>query len=796
MASRPFKLAVICGGPSQERGISLNSARSVMDHLQSSYLTIVPIYVDYQKQFYLISPAQLYSNTPADFDFKLKQTATKLDREALEDVLKSVDLVFPVIHGSFGEDGELQALLETCQVPFVGPSSNCCKWMFRKHQAAETLRENGFATLPQAILYQHQKDALQEIERFFRHHSLKRAVVKPAVGGSSIGVFSVATPQEAYARVQEIFAKGLDVHALIEPFCEGKEFTVVVFENLQGKPVALMPTEVALSYENHQIFDYRKKYLPTNQAAYHTPPLFSHEIVGHIRMQAEQIFTLFGMRDFVRLDGWVMQNGSLTFTDINPISGLEQNSFFFRQAAAVGMTHRQALEYILRKACSRYGLKFPSRENEGSPLPKLPVYVLFGSCNAERQVSLMSGTNVWLKLLQSGQHAPLPFLYDREGHIWELPYAYTLNHTVEEIYANCQTGREERDSWHPLVKEICSKLDIAVPQDQHARKMPLHDFLHLAVDEKAFVFIALHGGEGENGTLQRSLEKYQIPFNGSNSEASALCMDKYLTGHAIENLGDAELQTIPKKCLRLADFEGRVASDIEQQWKALTDELASKRLIVKPRSDGCSAGIVLLRSADDLKLYCRFLFQKAPFIPPFSFASQSGPIEMPTSSEEEFLFEPYIETDSIIIEHNQLQYVSKEGWIELTVGVLENQGAYHALNPSITIAEGAVLSLEEKFQGGTGINLTPPPEEILAPQATVKIKQLVEKAAKALGIQNYARLDVFFNRFTGKLILIEANTLPGLTPSTVIYHQGLAEEPAMPPLALLEKMIASKLSRC
>ena len=70
---RPFKLAVICGGPSQERGISLNSARSVMDHLKSSSLAIIPLYVDRQKQFYLISPDQLYSNTPADFDFKLRK---------------------------------------------------------------------------------------------------------------------------------------------------------------------------------------------------------------------------------------------------------------------------------------------------------------------------------------------------------------------------------------------------------------------------------------------------------------------------------------------------------------------------------------------------------------------------------------------------------------------------------------------------------------------------------------------------------------------------------------------------
>lgn len=789
-----FKLAVICGGPSQERGISLNSARSVLDHVQNSLIDIIPIYVDNQKQFYRISSAQLYSNTPADFDFKLNKTAKKLDLEALKELLKSVDLVFPVIHGSFGEDGELQDLLERYQIPFVGHSSACCKWMFRKHQAAETLRNHGFSTLPQVVLSKHMKNRQSIIDHFFKEHALKRAVVKPTVGGSSIGVFSVRTSEEAQIRVDEIFARELDCNALLEPFCSGTEFTIVVFENQEGKPVALMPTEVEMSYESNEIFDYRKKYLPTNQAAYHTPPRFSQSIVHHIRMQAEQIFTLFNMRDFVRLDGWVMHDGTLYFTDINPISGLEQNSFLFRQASLVGLTHRQALEYILKRACQRYGLNFPLEKDKEKKAHKKPVYVLFGSHNAERQVSLMSGTNVWLKLLQSKQLAPTPYFFDHEEGIWELPYSFTLNHTVEEIYSNCIATSEERESWQKVIDVIQARLGIAASLSPQPNKMKLNNLLDLAQENKAFLFIAMHGGEGENGALQRRLEQYQIPFNGSNSKSSALCMDKYLTGEVIKELGDPDILTIPKKNLSLAQYEKFSQADFEKLWNECLQELSSFRLIVKPRCDGCSAGIVLLKSFQDLERYCHFIYQKVPFIPSHSFVNQSEPIEMPTSLTGDYLLEPYIETDAIMIERDRLNCVTKEGWIELTVGVLEKNNDYHALSPSITVAEGAILSLEEKFQGGTGINLTPPPIDILSAPATNKVKRLVEKAAKALGIQNYARLDIFFNRLNEKMILIEANTLPGLTPSTVIYHQGLAEEPSLTPLALLDTIISSKLS--
>jgi D-alanine--D-alanine ligase len=794
--SRAFKLAVICGGPSQERGISLNSARSVMDHLKSPYLEIIPLYVDYRKQFYRISPAQLYSNTPADFDFKLKDTSDCLDSSALAQVLKDVDLAFPVIHGSFGEDGELQTLLEHYQIPFIGHSSSCCKWMFRKHLAAETLRSHGFAVLPQAIISDQQQDQQNVIERFFHEHQLHRAIVKPTVGGSSIGVCSVISPQEAYTKLQEIFTSGLDSQALVEPFCEGHEFTVVVFENGRGEPVALIPTEVELSYDNNQIFDYRKKYLPTNQAAYHTPPRFSETIVKNIRVQAEQIFKLFGMRDFVRLDGWVMKGGALYFSDINPISGLEQNSFFFRQASILGMTHRQALEYIMKRACERQGLNFPIDEKRPSNHPKQLVYVLFGSHNAERQVSLMSGTNVWLKLLQSPYHAPIPFLLDLQGDIWELPYSYTLNHTVEEIFANCLTAQDKHNLWHDLKEAILLNLGIESGSQLQPSKMCLDHFFERARREQAFVFIGMHGGEGENGTFQHRLETLQIPFNGSNSEASAVCMDKYMTGQVIQRLGDPDILTIPKKSISFVHFEGFQASDFENIWQSYCQELESKRLIIKPRSDGCSTGIVLLQSAQDLQRYCFYLYQKVSYIPPFSFEKQRAPIEMAPSLENDYLLEPYIETDEIVIYQDQLQCSPKEGWIELTVGVLESQGICHAFNPSIIVAEGAILSLEEKFQGGTGINLTPPPESILPVLTTKKIKHLIEKAAQALGIQNYARLDIFFNRFTEKMILIEANTLPGLTPSTVIYHQALAEEPSLTPLDLLDKIISSKLNTC
>ena len=128
----------------------------------------------------------------------------------------------------------------------------------------------------------------------------------------------------------------------------------------------------------------------------------------------------------------------------------------------------------------------------------------------------------------------------------------------------------------------------------------------------------------------------------------------------------------------------------------------------------------------------------------------------------------------------------------MTVGVLEERGEIKVLSPSITIAEQSILSVEEKFQGGTGVNLTPPPPSIMKSVIVKKIRSRMEELAKKIGITGYSRMDAFAHIKTGELRIIEINTLPGLTPSTVLYHQALAENPPLPPRELLELLISNK----
>lgn len=287
-------------------------------------------------------------------------------------------------------------------------------------------------------------------------------------------------------------------------------------------PVAILPTEIETDYSNHQIFDFRKKYLPTRQVTYHCPPRFDNQTIEKIQYQAEQIFAAAGFKDFARFDGWVLPDGNLWFSDLNPVSGMEQNSFLFQQASRVGMSHKNLLNYLVKNSCKRQGIKF-SEEKKQAKNTRRTVNILFGGSTSERQVSLMSGTNVWLKLKTSKKYNPEPFLLDIDGNVWHLPYALMLNHTVEEITEHAKNALAEQEQLELLEKRVKTRLAVSDSDISETFFIPKRMSLKEFIDSSYYIFIALHGGFGEDGTLQRILEK-----EGSNLMALARRFPKSL----------------------------------------------------------------------------------------------------------------------------------------------------------------------------------------------------------------------------------------------------------------------------
>ncbi|MED6156508.1 hypothetical protein PIB30_014905 [Stylosanthes scabra] len=856
---RVLKVGLICGGPSAERGISLNSARSVLDHIQGDDLHVSCYYIDCNLNAFAISTAQVYSNTPADFDFKLDRSVNPF---ILEHLAKAVDIVFPVIHGQFGEDGTIQELLEKYNVPFVGTGSNECREAFDKYKASLELRKHGFITVPSFLVQGHETNQ-SELSEWFKQHQLDpdsgKVVVKPTRGGSSIGVGVAYGVADSLIKAKELISEGIDNKVLIEMFLEGgSEFTAIVLDVGSGthrRPVVLLPTEVELQFrgakdvqESDAIFNYRRKYLPTQQVAYHTPPRFSLDVIENIRKGASLLFQQLCLQDFARIDGWFLPNsacnlpssesefgrtesGNIIFTDINLISGMEQTSFLFQQASKVGFSHTNILRSIIHHACLRFpnlasiinkAGQVPSKSKYSKLNRSVPrregarkVFVIFGGDTSERQVSLMSGTNVWLNLQAFHDLEVTPCLLSTTSEyestvdgkkadnvmnrtVWSLPYSLVLRHTTEEVLAACIEAIEpDRAAITSNLREkVMNDLmegfkdhswftgfDIA---DEVPMRFSLEQWIKLAKQAEATVFIAVHGGIGEDGTLQSLLDAGGIPYTGPGAMASKICMDKVATSAALKNLANSGVLTINKDVRRKDDLLTKPVNDI---WHDITQKLQCETLCVKPARDGCSTGVARLCCSSDLAVYVKALEECLLRIPPNSLSKAHGMIEMPNPPPELLIFEPFIETDEIIMASkfknetaNSLMWKGNSRWVEITVGVVGKRGSMHSLSPSVTVKEtGDILSLEEKFQGGTGINLTPPPLSIMSVNALERCKKHIELIANTLQLEGFSRIDAFVNVDNGEVLIIEVNTVPGMTPSTVLIHQALAEQPPLYP---------------
>ena len=431
------------------------------------------------------------------------------------------------------------------------------------------------------------------------------------------------------------------------------------------------------------------------------------------------------------------------------------------------------------------------------------------------------------------------------------------------------------------------------------RALTLGALADLARERDAVVFIALHGGAGEDGRLQALLERKGVAFTGSKSAASALCADKAATGAALATVrsggggaGRGRCVASPKRVVaraeleRLGDATRTSDEEVEEAFRAWADDLdrrgglflggpgggfrgeggfgggagdarappATRRLCVKPASDGCSTGVARLRGAADLRAYAAAIAEgaatfAAPVLPgeeaedggegaedggEGSSRRGGSAIELPPRSTPRFLVEPFVETaawrlrvekgreggrERLELERRERRRVSGGGagegggrfvsaagdrydgygtWVEMTVGVCGfDGGGLRAMPPSVTVASGAsrVLTLEEKFQGGTGVNLTPPPASLAAPSVLASVEATVARAAEALGIEGFARIDAFVDVDSGEVIVIEANTVPGMTPSTVLFHQALADEPSLEPAEFLAKAVEHAAER-
>jgi D-alanine-D-alanine ligase len=340
--------------------------------------------------------------------------------------------------------------------------------------------------------------------------------------------------------------------------------------------------------------------------------------------------------------------------------------------------------------------------------PKIRVAVLLGGASNEKETSLDSGRNVFYKLSPQKYDAT-PLFVSNNLELYTLTQAQLVRNSTKEI------------------------IDL-LTESQKIKWSDLPEMFD-------FVFNALHGGHGENGSVQGALEMLGLPYNGSSVLASALCMNKYKTNQLLAMNGF----DVPKH-VYLTKQEWILSPD----KNLLSNADLAYPLIVKPHDDGCSVMVQKVNNNEE-------------FI---------AAVENVLAQKEAVLIEECIMG------------------MELTVGVIGNTIA-RALPPSQAISAQGILSIEEKFLPGAGENQTPAP---LPQEALHFVQDVMEKVYTTIQCKGYVRIDCFYQNAQqspiGKecVIILEINTLPGLTPATCLFHQ--AAEIELTPMEFIDTIIS------
>ena len=350
------RVGILFGGKSGEHEVSLISGASVYTHIDTSIFTPILIGVDFDGRWYLQAPPRL--------DEEENSLVLQRDEKNLVSLLpgaglaaggSSLDLevVFPVLHGTFGEDGTVQGLLEVAHVPYVGAGVLGSSLGMDKGVVKKIWLHEGLATVP-----------FVECEHydFLREGGPQRLIdlavecfgyplfVKPSRAGSSVGVARAENPEELKKAMTEAFR--FDTKLLIEPEIRGREVECSVTGNEEVRAYA-----VGEIVPSHEFYDYEAKYLDPEGAELRIPAPIDEKLLLKVREIAAAAYRAAEAEGFARLDFFIREDGTILLNEINTIPGFTHISMFPKLCDHAGLGYRDLITHLIELGLDRFAAK-------------------------------------------------------------------------------------------------------------------------------------------------------------------------------------------------------------------------------------------------------------------------------------------------------------------------------------------------------------------------------------------------------------------------------------------------------
>lgn len=311
---KKLRVAVICGGVSSERDISRRSGAQVFTHLDRN--RFVPLLIE-------ISARGVWMVRRSD-NRTIRRTIDPLK------IQKIADVVFNALHGTFGEDGRVQSLLEIAGIPYTGSGVLASALAMDKYKTCEFLRGHGIRMPETRVLTQGEYRNAKTRAVLIRTAKYP-CVVKPNASGSSVGLSLVRRAEEMDKALRKALKE--DASIVIQRYIKGREITCSALGNEERGLRALPPAEII---SHADIFDYHAKY-----ASQKTEELCPAPINGRLTKKVQElvclIHTILGCNGLTRCD-FILSNGKYYFLEINTLPGLTEQSICPKEAKAAGMT--------------------------------------------------------------------------------------------------------------------------------------------------------------------------------------------------------------------------------------------------------------------------------------------------------------------------------------------------------------------------------------------------------------------------------------------------------------------------
>ncbi len=366
--NKKIVVGMVFGGRSGEHEVSLRSARAVVEGLNPECYTVIPIAINKAGKW--LSPAEAAELLPVETRQLLPKHITGGSRDDVALIgdpshtglvrLRGtdsraplmLDVVFPVLHGTYGEDGTIQGLLEMAGVPYVGCGVLASSCGMDKVVMKALFRDAGLPVCKYLwfLRGEWERDPGSVLRRIAKEIGYP-CFVKPANLGSSVGI-SKAVDRRTLQEAIDLAAR-YDRKVIVEEGLDAREIECAVIGN--DEPLASLPGEYVVHDQRAAFLDYTEKYSSTGHVEFIVPAKMPHKLTVRIQKMAQQAFKSVDGAGFARVDFFVRRdNGELIINELNTIPGLTEVSGYPKMWAASGMPFPQVLDRLIELALERH----------------------------------------------------------------------------------------------------------------------------------------------------------------------------------------------------------------------------------------------------------------------------------------------------------------------------------------------------------------------------------------------------------------------------------------------------------